>query len=354
MPVTIGNISLYMGPSSVGGPDDLQAAIVDFIGGAQSKLEIAVQELDNPDIADAILAAKARGVSVRVVLEADYLRAHASMPNPKNSVAAKKERHEINRELHNYLLRAKIHVNADFNAKIFHQKFIVRDGRAILTGSTNFTSTGTHKNLNHVVVIDDKAVAKCYADEFKEIRNGHFGKYNLANLKAPTEPKVSGVRIKPLFAPDHSPEMEIMKQIAKAKRRVDFAIFTFSKSSGIDDQLILVRRNNIEVNGLFHRMAANQKWAPLDTLKAAGVNAELIPSSDPATRIGKLHHKLMVIDEELVITGSFNYTGPANELNDENIMIIGDLDTTDDEERDRQRQIAGYVLGEFDRIRRDH
>ena len=38
----------------------------------------------------------------------------------------------------------------DFNTSIFHQKFIVRDREFVLTGSTNFTDTGTHKNLNHI------------------------------------------------------------------------------------------------------------------------------------------------------------------------------------------------------------
>ena len=83
-----------------------------------------------------------------------------------------KESHEINRRLHNYLLRAKVNVNADFNPKIFHQKFIIRDRKSVLTGSTNFTTTGTDKNLNHIVIVHDKKVAKCYSDEFKEIRNG--------------------------------------------------------------------------------------------------------------------------------------------------------------------------------------
>jgi phosphatidylserine/phosphatidylglycerophosphate/cardiolipin synthase-like enzyme len=31
----------------------------------------------------------------------------------------------------------------------------------------------------------------------------------------------------------------------------------------------------------------------------------------------------MVIDEAIVVAGSFNYTAPANEFNDENIFVIG-------------------------------
>jgi phosphatidylserine/phosphatidylglycerophosphate/cardiolipin synthase-like enzyme len=31
----------------------------------------------------------------------------------------------------------------------------------------------------------------------------------------------------------------------------------------------------------------------------------------------------MVIDERIVVAGSFNYTQPANEYNDENIFVMG-------------------------------
>ena len=39
----------------------------------------------------------------------------------------------------------------------------------------------------------------------------------------------------------------------------------------------------------------------------------------------KLHHKLMVIDERVVVAGSFNYTQPANDYNDENIFVLGSV-----------------------------
>jgi phosphatidylserine/phosphatidylglycerophosphate/cardiolipin synthase-like enzyme len=39
----------------------------------------------------------------------------------------------------------------------------------------------------------------------------------------------------------------------------------------------------------------------------------------------KLHDKLMVIDESIVVAGSFNYTQPANDYNDENLFVIGSV-----------------------------
>ena len=78
MPVTVGDdIKFYLGPHSVApGLDNLEDAIVDFIDGAEKRLDVAVQELENRRIAEALIRAEIeRKVRVRLVLEADYLGA---------------------------------------------------------------------------------------------------------------------------------------------------------------------------------------------------------------------------------------------------------------------------------------
>ncbi|MHC4694420.1 MAG: phospholipase D-like domain-containing protein, partial [Planctomycetota bacterium] len=191
----VGNIELYMGPSQLGGDDDLESTIVKFIDGAQKRLYIAVQELDSEAIAKAIIRAKQRKVLVKLVLEADYLVAKKALKDPFTA----KGPHEPNRILHNAVLRAKIKVNSDFNPHIFHQKYIIRDGKSVLTGSTNFTETGTSKNLNHIVIIHNEQIAKIYNREYTEIQQGHFGKLNEGHDPKPKEVTVSGVRVKILF-----------------------------------------------------------------------------------------------------------------------------------------------------------
>ncbi len=58
----------------------------------------------------------------------------------------------------------------------------------------------------------------------------------------------------------------------------------------------------------------------------------------------------MAIDDSLTIFGSFNYTGPANKLNDENIIIIGDLEETDNAAKAVQKRIAVAARKEIKRI----
>ncbi len=344
MPMKIGNLEIHLGPQEVGGPDDLRQEIISFIGKAKKTLYVAVQEIDNTPIAQAVTAAKQRGVkTVQVVLEQDYLRSGKIHQTPFQSGG----RHESNRILHAAMLRTDVDVKADFNPAIFHQKFIVRDGSAVLTGSTNFTDTGVGKNLNHVIILKDKKVANAYTKEFREIRQGRFGKRSMDRDEKPIETKISGIRIKPLFAPDHAPEMEIIKQILKAQTRIDFAVFTFAQSSGIDDVLKNAAARGIQINGVLDKRQANQSWAATHHLRVPGVSLCVAGNRGA---LGKVHHKLMVIDDQLVIGGSFNYTGPANLTNDENIVVIGDLEETQAAIRRKQRRLGQFVRAEIDRI----
>ena len=136
-----GKIEAYVGPPGLGGADDLEAVIVEFIAGARRKLDIAVQELDSYAIARAILAASWRGVRVTLFLEQDYLRTSlkrdsathvpiAPVPQPGETPEQALERAQWqtddtdlreNRRILAALLRSDVEVRGDFNPKIFHQ-----------------------------------------------------------------------------------------------------------------------------------------------------------------------------------------------------------------------------------------
>lgn len=346
MPITAGGITMWVG--GPGAADDLEAAIVTFLDDARRSLDVAVQELESRPIADAILRAESRGVRIRLALEGDYLTERTARPDPWTPGGD----NEANRNIHAALMRARVPTITDLNPAIFHQKFVVRDqgvsGRAaVLTGSTNFTPTDTSVNLNHVLVVTGERVAKTYLAEFEELWSGTFGSVRERHEPEPFEGLVGGVRVRVLFAPDHAPEMEMMKQMLKARRNVRFAIFTFTKTSGIDDTMIALQRGQVPVRGILDRGQGNQTWAATKDLRAGGVDLFLVR---PASGVRKLHHKLMVVDDQVIVAGSFNYTDPANRLNDENLLVIGDLEATDPDELERQRALGKYASEEIERI----
>ena len=203
-----GKIEAYVGPQELGAADSLEAVIVDFLNGARSSLDMAVQELDSEPIAQAILDARWRGVSVNLFLEQDYLRSPLrgkppKAPAPKPGETAEQALRRVqwdedetdlaaNRRILAALLRSDIEVKGDFNPKIFHQKFALRDYRggrvvkpgnpALLSGSANFTVTDTDRNLNHVFVFKSAFVCREYETEFDQLSLGRFGQIGRAHV----------------------------------------------------------------------------------------------------------------------------------------------------------------------------
>ena len=367
-----GKIEAFVGPRDLGAADDLEQVIVGFIDGAKESLDMAVQELDSEPIAQALIDARWRGVSVRAFLEQDYLlspklpsakaRAGEGEDDARRRVQWEESRRpperKTNRDIAAALLRSNIDVKADFNPAIFHQKFCIRDYRgrakstsALLTGSANWTETDTHKNLNHTIVFHNPRVCAEYQREFEEIRTGSFGRRQHGAV--PTAINIGGVPVKVLFAPDHTPELELVKQMLKAKQRVDFAIFTFAGSSGIDDAMIMLHEAKRKLQGALDPKQGRQSWAATPWLHEAGIKISF-PKEEGG--FGKLHHKLMVIDDAIVVAGSLNYTAPANEYNDENIFVLGspyaDLPRKEGGpvDLDACGELAGYFRAEIERI----
>ncbi len=374
-----GKIKGYVGPRDLESSiDDVEQVIVDFIEEAEDTIDVAVQELDNVAIAEALIRQRRARRHVRVILNHSYLQDEVSRRKPLDPALTTVEAlaadesgdYKINRDVFGALCRCGIEVRIDLNpTAIFHQKFVVRDLRprsdgtwrrggqpALLTGSANFTDTDCHRNLNHVLVFAEpryNEVEKEFAAEFAEAWNGEFSRGRLGD--PPKTIWIGGVPVKVLFAPDHGPEAEVVKQLLKCPKggRIDCAMFTFSGSSAIDDAMIVLAGAEREIRVVLDkRQAADPDWPAARWLRQAGIDV-LVPREDSGVR--KLHHKLLVVDGSTVVCGSFNYSEPATLLNDEALLVIGSPHL----EVERRRvdseacgQIAAFFGGEIERIAR--
>lgn len=375
MDFVAGKIKGYVGPKDIGASDDIEQVIVDFIGRATKTVDVAVQELDSLPIAEALIAQKLAGRSVRVVLNHDYLQDDDSRSRPAAGLttvaqlAADDSEHKINRDVYAALCRCGIDVRIDLNpSAIFHQKFCLTDLRldidgdprrgdnpGLLCGSANFTHTDCHTNLNHVLVFDDLAVQSEFAVEFAEAWGGEFSRGRLG--KPPKTIDIEGVPVKVLFAPDHGPEAEVVKQLLKCPKggHIDCAMFTFSGSSAIDDAMIVLQGAGRTVRVVLDRGQATptKDWPAARWLVRGGVDVR-VPNRRPGFR--KLHHKLLVIDGSTVVGGSFNFSEPATLFNDEAVLVIGSTHTESEHvevNRAACQQIAAFFSNEIERIAAD-
>ena len=147
-----------------------------------------------------------------------------------------------------------------------------------------------------------------------------------------------------------------MKQMLKVRTNgtIWFAIFTFAGSSGIDDTMLALARGGVTIRGVLDQGQARQGWAAPKWLQHPNIELRIPKKEGAFATLRKVHHKLMVVDNRIVIAGSFNYTAPANEYNDETLLFVIGSPHQEVEgitvEADPVREIATHVQTEIQRI----
>ncbi len=215
----------------------------------------------------------------------------------------------------------------DTTSQYSHNKFCIVDGDRISTGSFNPTTRGSYYNNNNLVIIESELMANSFEEEFEELWDGKFGEGNL--IKNPTI-DYNGKAISAYFCPeDHCGDM-IYNELMKAEDSINFMTFSFTHSL-VANALLLKNSEGVKIKGLFEKSQKSQ-YSKHDLLEFQNISVKWDQNKY------NMHHKVFIIDEEIVITGSFNPSNNADKNNDENIMIL------------RDENIAKKYMTEFEKL----
>ena len=140
--VTDATIQAYFSPN--GGCTE---AVVEALGQAKHTAKVQAYSFTSAPIAKALVDAHKRGVRVEVILD-------KSQRTEKYSAA-------------DFLAHAGIPTRIDAQHKIAHNKVMVIDGEAVITGSFNFTTAAEQRNAENLLVIHDRALAARYTENWK-------------------------------------------------------------------------------------------------------------------------------------------------------------------------------------------
>jgi len=219
-------------------------------------------------------------------------------------------------------------VKLDNNEQLMHNKFCVIDGSVVITGSFNPTDNDNNYNNNNILVVYSSKLAENYENEFNELWNNKFGKGNKVKYPALY---INDIKIENYFCPeDCSLELsstidkdgglyKIIGLIRNAKESVKVASFTFTHEA-IADELIKAQARGVNVTILTENRQRNVMGSQYKRVKDFGLDIRL--DSNKYT----MHHKFIIIDGKIVITGSPNFTLGGFNKNDENFLIIYDED----------------------------
>ena len=278
-----------------GGLDEI---VADDVRQAQVRIDLAAFEFNSEPILEALIELEERGIPVRVVIDTDY----------EDESAVRR------------LRRNGISVVTDDRSALMHNKFLVIDGRYTWMGSMNFTTNGVHCNNNNLVRIDSGQLAQNYLTELDEMYDDReFGPRSPENT--PSEQlTIAGVQVENYFAPEKEVAPIIGDLVNSAQNEILFMAFSFTIDL-IGEPMLDRAEEGVVVRGVFETTGSETIYSYYGELLDAGLGNVQV-RQDGNGRI--MHHKVIIIDRQTVIFGSFNFSNSANDSNDESIVVVHD------------------------------
>ena len=130
----------------------------------------------------------------------------------------------------------------------------------------------------------------------------------------PEKPKISVY-----FSPNGGCTQAILAEIANAKVSILMQAYIF-ESADIAKALVAAHKKGVKVEVILDRRQRKESYGIADFLANSGIPTRIDSAHAYA------HNKVLVNDEETVITGSFNFTKSAEDKNAENLLVIKDKD----------------------------
>ena len=117
------------------------------------------------------------------------------------------------------------------------------------------------------------------------------------------------------FSSQDGIEWVIEREIDAAGRRIDAAIYTFT-SRPLAQALVDAHKRAVRVRILLDPSNASGEYSKAAYLINNGVDVRV------ERGVGLMHHKFALVDDSIIITGSFNWTASAETDNDENVLLL--------------------------------
>lgn len=350
------------------GNENLEQRVIDVINNSHKSVDVAAFELNSLNIVIALCKAKERGVRVRIIFDDENApKNNEDLWKTARSLLQTKYKVPIMSDAGWPLIRSKQNFLKGYRA-FMHNKFLVADFMSadstddiVITGSYNYTITGM-VSMQNIIQLQDRSLAEAYTTEFEQMWGGSnelpdsskaaFHQYK----KRPSNAQIrmsNKSLIKAYFSPMNKEKnrpnlLEIVADLItkEADHDIKICAFSFSTDVEIDDAVREKHESkNVDVKAVFDKTGK--------TTYGLYTAMTLDPSSrKPWTKKAEaylahedrqLHHKYILIDAEnpdlndtpIVVTGSFNFSKNANEVNDDNFLVIFD------------REVVNQFLQEF-------
>ena len=119
------------------------------------------------------------------------------------------------------------------------------------------------------------------------------------------------------FSPGEDCVNHIIDLINEAYIQLDICVFTISDDR-ISRAIVEAMKNGVEIRIISDNFKVEDTGSDIEDLSRVGISVKL------DTTENHMHHKFMIVDKKIVLTGSYNWTRSAALYNQENILSMDD------------------------------
>ncbi len=298
--------------------------LVAFVSEAQRTLDVAIYDFHartgaSASAADALEAAAARGVKIRVAFNVER-STHPAAPRPPLCDPADIDGLEVpTRGVHG-------------EGALMHQKYVVRDGESVWTGSTNWTDDAFSREENAIVRVHSGKLAAAYEENFRQL--WEHGRVDASGGSGPEVRLDHGVSVRAVFSPRGPSLAHLVSERIGAKRsRVRILTPVLSSGPILGTLAELAGRPSVDLAGAYdltqmEEVQSQWKGVPANHWKIEAwsvIAPRLSGKRSTPYREGSVHDymhaKILVVGDE-VLTGSYNCSRGGEE-NAENLLHVG-------------------------------
>ncbi len=296
----------------------LNSLVVNAINASVKSFDGVIYSINMKDIPDALIAARDRGVKIRLIIDHSHIY-------PRMDTQIKK------------LLNAGagIELRASRGYRTYgvnHNKITIHDGELVTVGSYNWTFGATFSNYENTIVARHPIYVEGYKKYFEwiwshsvKIDQGPLaeqpvGAYGLPPIDDKPVMSLNGTPVPAyLFSPGSDTENRIAALMDSAKVSIDAVTFTFS-SKPIADALIRAHKRGVKVRFL-EDIGMAKKSSMARYVFESGVPMRWTGGRNEK---GAMHNKFIIFDGKILATGSYNFTTNGSTNSFENVIFISD------------------------------
>ncbi|HUG64652.1 MAG TPA: phosphatidylserine/phosphatidylglycerophosphate/cardiolipin synthase family protein, partial [Gaiellaceae bacterium] len=314
-------------------PADVARGIAGFLARARESLDLALYDVRFETDAGALvlaalLAAVQRGVEVRLLYNVAHPGPIPVPPPPETAPDAVEALPVETRGIAGI-------------PDLMHHKFVVRDGMAVWTGSTNWTDDSWSRQENVIVTVDSGEIAYGYTLAFREL--WERGTVDGTGHVDPRPEDVGAARVRAWFCPEHGEALShrVAKHIGKARERVRIASPVLTSGPILATLVEVVNEIRCDVAGVVDDTQVDQVFGQWRTngvsdwkipllqrvLEGAAFSGKASTPWSPTSLHDFMHAKVVVADDTAFV-GSFNFSR-SGERNAENVLEIRDAEIAD-------------------------